>query len=66
MLICEIVGGKHPDLPWRDDELDFVLSELTKLEASLTPCPHPELFDAFDEGNESFHGWRKFSRECQS
>ncbi len=65
-LIYELVGGKHPDLPWRDEELDFVLSELTELGRSLTPCPHSELFKVFDDKGGSFRGWRNFARKRRS
>ena len=63
-LIYEIVEGKHPDLPWNDNELDFVLSELTELSSSLTPCPHPEVFGNLAETDQDkFGGWRYFFDE---
>jgi aminoglycoside phosphotransferase (APT) family kinase protein len=63
-LIYEIVEGKHPDLPWNDDELDFVLSELAELSSSLTPCPHPEVFTNLAERDQdTFTGWRRFFYE---
>jgi aminoglycoside phosphotransferase (APT) family kinase protein len=62
-LICEVVEGRHPQLPWVDEELDLVLSELTELSASLSPCPSPELFSTLESGQETFSGWSHFSKE---
>lgn len=62
-LIYEVVEGKHPDLPWRMDELEFVLNELALLSASITPCPQPEIFDRLEDNiREEFMGWNKFAR----
>jgi hypothetical protein len=64
-LIYEIVEGKHPDLPWREDELNLVLSEIVELSASLTPCPHAELFSPMAESDRSmFCGWANLAREA--
>jgi phosphotransferase family enzyme len=61
-LIYEAVEGNHPNIPWNDDELDYVFSELEQLSASLTPCPRPELFETFADGAEAaFRGWRNFA-----
>jgi Phosphotransferase enzyme family len=66
-LISEIVQGKHPDLPWRDDELALVLSEIVELSASLTPCPHPELFGLMAERDLGvFSGWANLAGESQA
>ncbi len=62
-LIYEIVEGKHPDLPWKEDELGFVLSEMEALSTSLTPCPHPEIFETLQSGQDKFSGWRNFFDE---
>ncbi|MGZ6333586.1 MAG: hypothetical protein ACXWP5_13275, partial [Bdellovibrionota bacterium] len=44
-LIYELVDGRHPELPWNADELDFALSELSALSASLSSCtPPPKAF----------------------
>jgi hypothetical protein len=61
-LVYELVDGRHPTLPWVDDELNFVLSELAELSASVSPCPHPELFETLEESGEgAFNGWKSFS-----
>ena len=63
-LIYEVVEGKHPDLPWRDDELNFVLSELVELSASLTPCPRTELFRPLAASDrDMFCGWANLASE---
>jgi aminoglycoside phosphotransferase (APT) family kinase protein len=64
LLVYEVIEGRHPELPWKSDELDLVLSELSKLIASLTPCPHPNLFTPLAESDtENFNGWSLFSQE---
>jgi hypothetical protein len=61
-LIYEVVEGRHPRLPWKTDELDFVFSELVQLSASLTPCPRSEQFETLEESSDAtFSGWRNFT-----
>ena len=63
-LIYEVVEGRHPELPWKKDELDFVFSELSKLTGSLTPCPHANLFTPLAESDtEKFDGWSLFTQD---
>jgi aminoglycoside phosphotransferase (APT) family kinase protein len=38
-LILADVGGRHPVLPWRDDEVGQVLDALDRLADTLTPAP---------------------------
>ncbi len=45
-LAFEDVEGRHPALPWRDDELDRVLAALDALAVSLTPSPLPPALTA--------------------
>ena len=40
-LIIDDVAGQRPDLPWRDDQLDRVLSALDRLSGVLAPAPIP-------------------------
>ena len=56
-LVFEDVPGREPELPWRDDELERVLTGLSDLAEALTPAPleAPPLADRFEE---IFHGWR--------
>jgi hypothetical protein len=66
-LIYGVVEGKHPDLPWRDDELNLVLSELVELSTSLTPCPHTELFRPIAECDPNpFCGWANLASESRA
>lgn len=39
VLVLEEIDGVHPDLPWRDDQLDQVLVGLDAIAARLTPAP---------------------------
>ena len=39
LLAFEDVEGRHPGLPWRDDELDIVLEAMASLATDLTPSP---------------------------
>jgi Ser/Thr protein kinase RdoA (MazF antagonist) len=56
-LVFEHVDGHEPELPWRDAELERVLTALTDLAEALTPPPveAPPVGEALDE---LFHGWR--------
>ena len=62
-LVYDLVVGKHPELPWKAKELDYVLSEIESLSDSITPCPQPEVFRRLEEDQkEEFEGWISFSR----
>jgi aminoglycoside phosphotransferase (APT) family kinase protein len=52
------VDGRHPDVPWRREELDRVLAAVGELVASLTPAPveSPPVAEYFQE---EFRGWRE-------
>ncbi|MEV0389679.1 aminoglycoside phosphotransferase family protein [Nonomuraea sp. NPDC050643] len=56
-LVFEDVEGEHPELPWRRDQLDRVLTAVKGMSAALTPAP----IDASPIGKvfgSSFNGWR--------
>jgi aminoglycoside phosphotransferase (APT) family kinase protein len=38
-LIVDDVAGRQPDLPWREEEVDQVLTAVGRLAESLTPAP---------------------------
>lgn len=59
-LVFELVDGREPELPWREDELERVLEALTDLAEALTPPPleAPPAAEALDE---LLHGWRILS-----
>jgi aminoglycoside phosphotransferase (APT) family kinase protein len=38
-MVVEDVDGRQPVLPWRDDELDLVLTALDRMAGALTPAP---------------------------
>src|SRR3981081_4065601 len=52
-LVYEEVDGRHPDLPWRPDELQRVAAALADLGAALQPSPWPAAPD-FVETNRGF------------
>jgi serine/threonine protein kinase len=52
-LLYEEVDGRHPDLPWRPDELQRVAAALADMGAALQPSPWPAA-PAFDEANRGF------------
>ncbi|MEU7899490.1 aminoglycoside phosphotransferase family protein [Nonomuraea sp. NPDC049152] len=61
-LVFEDVEGRHPAMPWRDDELRRVLDAVDGLSAALTPAPIEAR--TFAETHEmSFTGWRTLLHE---
>lgn len=57
-LVLEAIDGRHPTLPWRDDELDLVLAGLGEMLAGLAPPPvaAPTVEDRLAD---AFGGWRR-------
>jgi Ser/Thr protein kinase RdoA (MazF antagonist) len=62
VLVFEDVEGRHPELPWRRDELDRVLEALERMSAALTPAPidAPPIGEVF---GPAFQGWRRLLEE---
>jgi Phosphotransferase enzyme family len=63
-LAFEDVGGAHPQLPWRDEELERVLRSLSEMATSVTPSPiamAPISSETF-----SFIGWRELRRDAKA
>ena len=59
-LVFEDVDGRHPTVPWRDDELRRVLAATIGLGA-LAPPPHvPTVADRY---GGAFRGWRTLAGE---
>jgi hypothetical protein len=58
-LLLEDIDGRHPSVPWRDDELRRVLGALDELAAGLTPCPLPDALTVGDRWREEFACWRE-------
>ncbi|MFE3447686.1 phosphotransferase family protein [Nonomuraea sp. NPDC059194] len=61
-LVFEDVAGRHPAMPWRDDELRRVLDAVDELSTALTPAPITARTFA-DMHEESFTGWRRLLDE---
>jgi aminoglycoside phosphotransferase (APT) family kinase protein len=58
-LVLEAVDGRHPDIPWTDEDLDRVLRGLRGLAEGLTPSPVAAP-TAVEQLGEEFRGWRRF------
>jgi aminoglycoside phosphotransferase (APT) family kinase protein len=60
-LVMADVEGRHPALPWRDDDIGLVLAALDRLAEALTPAPArvPSIADKY---RTEFTGWRILSR----
>ena len=56
-LLFEDIDGRHPQLPWRTDELAAVLAVLDRLAGALTPSPVPAEPLTVTHA-EDFQGWR--------
>jgi hypothetical protein len=57
-LLLQDIEGRHPHLPWREDELDRVLGALDDLADLATPCPVAWLENASDELVGLFDNWQ--------
>ncbi|WP_198348057.1 phosphotransferase [Plantactinospora sp. KBS50] len=62
-MVLADVPGRHPELPWRADELDRVLATLDLLARVATPAPVPELPTAADSLAADFAGWRRIAAD---
>ncbi len=57
-LVYEDVEGRHPEIPWRPDELDRVAEAIADLGLALDPSPWPHA-PTFAEVNAGvFQAWR--------
>jgi aminoglycoside phosphotransferase (APT) family kinase protein len=60
-LVSEDVEGRHPEIPWRPDELDRVAAAVADLNAALDPSPWPAA-PAFAEINAGVvQAWRELA-----
>ncbi|MFG1707120.1 aminoglycoside phosphotransferase family protein [Nonomuraea sp. M3C6] len=61
-LVFEDIEGRHPEMPWRRDELDRVLGAIERMSAALTPSPidAPPIGEAL---GQAFRGWRELLEE---
>ena len=57
-LLLEDIDGRHPRLPWRDDELRRVVGAVDELFDDLTPCPLPDAQRVDETWRDEFTGWR--------
>lgn len=64
-LAFEFIEGKLPDVPWREDELQIVLSAFTRLSDVLTPSPLRQAPSVQELFEKSFNKWRLLLRSKQ-
>ena len=60
-LLFADVDGRHPSLPWRDDELTLVMEALAGLSQLLTPSPLPDVSTLATQYEHDFSGWRRLA-----
>jgi aminoglycoside phosphotransferase (APT) family kinase protein len=58
-LLLQDVEGRHPQLPWREDELRRVVDSIDELFADLTPCPVADARSVDDDWRSQFSNWRE-------
>lgn len=58
-LVLEAIDGRHPHIPWTDDDLDTVLRGLRELAGGMTPSPVAAP-TAAEQLGQVFRGWRAF------
>jgi len=60
-LVYEEVGGRHPAVPWKSDEVERVAGAVDDLGAALRPSPWPDA-PGFADANSTFLGvWRELA-----
>jgi aminoglycoside phosphotransferase (APT) family kinase protein len=57
-LLLEDLDGRHPHLPWQDDELRRVVATIDELLTDLTPCPLPDAQRVDEDWRAEFSRWR--------
>src|SRR3954469_20591978 len=53
-LLFQDLQGRHPHLPWREDELRRVINSIDELFTDLTPCPVPDARSVDDDWRDEF------------
>ena len=57
-LVYEDIEGRHPEIPWRSDELDRVAGAIADLGAALDPSPWRDAPDFADVNASVIQAWR--------
>jgi Ser/Thr protein kinase RdoA (MazF antagonist) len=57
-LLLEDIDGRHPELPWRAEELSRVVETIDELFDDLTPCPLADARRVDEDWRDEFSGWR--------
>jgi hypothetical protein len=58
-LLLEDIDGRHPLMPWQDDELRRVVAALDELFTDLTPCPVAGAATVDEDWRDEFSNWRQ-------
>ena len=63
LLVFQDTAGRHPEMPWRSDELDQVVDGLVRIADALTPSPLPVSLagSARRAFQRSINGWRQLA-----
>jgi len=63
LLVFQDIEGRHPQMPWRLDELDRVIDGLVRIADALTPSPLPvsQARSARRAFQRSINGWRQLA-----
>jgi aminoglycoside phosphotransferase len=60
-LVFEEVEGRHPEIPWRQDQLDRVTAAIADLGAALDPSPWPSAPTFANVNSGVMRAWRRFA-----
>jgi len=60
-LVFEDVEGRHPEIPWQQDQLDRVTAAIADLGAALDPSPWPSAPTFADVNSGVMRAWRGFA-----
>jgi aminoglycoside phosphotransferase (APT) family kinase protein len=60
-LVFEDVEGSHPEIPWRQDQLDRVTAAIADLSAALDPSPWPSAPTFADVNSGVIRAWQGFA-----
>jgi aminoglycoside phosphotransferase (APT) family kinase protein len=60
-LVFEDVDGRHPEIPWQQDQLDRVIAAIADLGAALDPSPWSRAPTFADVNSGVMRAWRAFA-----
>ncbi|GAA1918580.1 phosphotransferase family protein [Streptantibioticus ferralitis] len=60
-LLMSDIDGRHPAQPWRADEVERVMSSLSRLHENVTPAPTSAVRTFVETHAEQLGGWRRLA-----